>query len=155
MRRAFLFTLYTGIRFCDVVGLRYNNFDYENGTLKFKQAKTGKRVEMPLMEGVLHLVGTPDGRTRDDLVFPLPSHTACLKALRHWCAAAGITKRITWHCGRHSFATNLLENGANIKVVGELLGHSGLKYVERYTRAIDESKRRALASLPPLEEAER
>lgn len=157
IRRAFLFTLYTGVRFCDVVGLRYSNVDYQNGALKFEQAKTGRRVEMPLIEGVLRLVGTPEerGRARGDAVFLLPSHTACLKALRHWCAAAGITKRITWHCGRHSFATNLLENGANIKVVSELLGHSGLKYVERYTRAIDESKRRALASLPPLEEAER
>ena len=99
------------------------------------------------------MIGTPEaqGKGKDNLIFELPSHTMCLKALRRWCAKAGIDKHITWHCGRHSFATNLLENGANVKVVADLLGHSGLSYVERYVRALDESKKRALNSLPAID----
>lgn len=159
IHRAFLFTLYTGVRWCDVKELRFSNVDYQNRTLKFEQAKTKGRssrsvVEMPIVESVLqHLIGRPEeqGKTSDDLIFSLPSHTMCLKSLRRWCKKAGIEKHITWHCGRHSFATNLLEKGANVKVVADLLGHSGLEYVERYVHAIDESKKRALNSLPELE----
>ena len=157
-RRAFLFTLFTGVRWCDVVELRYSNIDYQNKTLKFEQAKTKGRstksvVEMPLRDDLLsEIIGYPDelGKDKNDLIFDLPSHTMCLKALRHWCKKAGIDKHITWHCGRHTFATTLLENGANVKVVADLLGHSGLTYVERYVRAIDESKKKALNSLPSI-----
>lgn len=74
----------------------------------------------------------------------------CLKALRHWTARAGIDKHITWHCARHSFAVNLLNNGANIKTVASLLGHAGLKYTEKYTRAVDSLKREAIDSLPDI-----
>lgn len=159
IRRAFIFTLFTGVRWCDVVELRYSSIDYQNKTLRFEQAKTKGHssksvVAMPLRDDLLNdVIGTPEaqGKDKDGLIFELPSHTMCLKALRHWSAKAGISKHITWHCGRHSFATNLLENGANIKVVADLLGHSGLSYVERYVRAIDESKKRALNSLPVID----
>ena len=85
-----------------------------------------------------------------DLIFNLPSHTMCLKALKHWTTRAGIEKHITWHCGRHSFATQILNNGANVKVVATLLGHSGLRYIEKYTRALDEAKVHAVDSLPSI-----
>ena len=74
----------------------------------------------------------------------------CLKALRTWTKRAGIDKHITWHCGRHSFATLVLSKGANIKVVGSLLGHSTLRYTEIYLRAIDKQKQEAINSLPDI-----
>lgn len=51
---------------------------------------------------------------------------------------------------RHSFAVNILNNGANIKTVASLLGHSGLKHTEKYTRAVDSLKEAAINSLPKL-----
>lgn len=57
---------------------------------------------------------------------------------------------ITFHCARHSFAVNILNNGANIKTVASLLGHSGLKHTEKYTRAVDKLKEEAINSLPEL-----
>ena len=75
----------------------------------------------------------------------------CLKALRHWTERAGIDKHITWHCARHSFATNILSNGANIKTVASLLGHSDLRHTEKYIRAVDSLKEAAINSLPELE----
>jgi len=74
----------------------------------------------------------------------------CLKALRRWTKRAGIEKHITWHCARHSFAVNILNNGANIKTVASLLGHSGLRYIEKYTRAVDSLKRDAINGLPEI-----
>ena len=58
---------------------------------------------------------------------------------------------VLFHCGRHSFAVNILNNGANIKTVASLLGHSGLKHTEKYTRAIDSLKQEAINSLPELD----
>lgn len=55
-----------------------------------------------------------------------------------------------FHCFRHSFAVNILNNGANIKTVASLLGHSGLKHTEKYTRAVDSLKEAAINSLPKL-----
>ncbi len=157
IRRAFILSLYTGIRFCDIKELRYSDIDYQNALLSFEQSKTAghskaSRVYMPIRADLLEMIGTPEERakSRTDRIFDLPSHTMCLKALRHWTARAGIQKHITWHCARHSFATSILDSGANVKVVAELLGHSGLKYVERYTRALDEAKKAAVNSLPTL-----
>lgn len=55
-----------------------------------------------------------------------------------------------FHAARHSFAVNILNNGANIKTVASLLGHSGLKHTEKYTRAVDSLKEAAINSLPKL-----
>ena len=157
IRRAFLFCLRCGLRFCDVKDLTYSNVDFANRLLKFEQAKTkghssASNVVIPLSDGVLELIGKPSVEgMRDELIFPLPSHTMCLKALRHWCKRAGIEKHITWHCARHSFAVNILNNGANIKTVAALLGHSGLKHTEKYTRAVDALKQEAINSLSILD----
>lgn len=158
IRRAFIFSLYTGIRFCDVKDLTFDQVNYSTSTLKFEQSKTKRHSEhsevtMPLRSDLLELIGTPaeHDREKTDRIFDLPSHTMCLKALRRWTARAGIEKHITWHCARHSFATNILTNGANVAVVANLLGHSGLKYVEGYVRALDERKKAAVDSLPAIE----
>lgn len=152
IRRAFIFCLYCGLRWCDVKDLTYANVDYSNRLLKFEQAKTkghsaASGVVIPLNDGLLRLIGKGD---RGALIFPLPTHSMCLKALRHWVKRAGIDKHITWHCARHSFAVNILNNGANIKTVASLLGHSGLKHTEKYTRAVDSLKEAAINSLPEL-----
>lgn len=152
IQRAFIFCLYCGLRFCDVKELTFANVDFGNRLLKFEQAKTkghssASGVVIPLNEGLINLIGTGE---RDELIFKLPSHTMCLKALRVWTAKAGIDKHITWHCARHSFAVNILNNGANIKTVASLLGHSSLAHTEKYTRAVDALKEAAINSLPEL-----
>ena len=154
-RRAFIFTLYTGIRFCDVKALTYANVDYSNRVLTFNQKKTQGHssksyVTIPLNDGLLSLIGEASTDNPDEKIFKLPSQTMCLKALKHWTAKAGINKHITWHCGRHSFAVNILNNGANIKTVASLLGHSSLQQTEKYTRAVDSLKQAAINSLPEL-----
>lgn len=156
IRRAFIFCLYCGLRFCDVKDLTFANVDYSNKLLKFEQSKTkghsaNSGVVIPLNNGLLKLIGEPQRpEDRDGLIFPLPSYEMCSKALKRWVKRAGINKHISWHCARHSFAVNILNNGANIKTVASLLGHSGLKHTEKYTRAIDSLKEAAINSLPEL-----
>ena len=157
IRRAFIMCLYCGLRFCDVKDLTFANVDFANKLLKFEQNKTkghsaNSGVIIPLNDGLLRLIGEPTkSQNKDDLIFPLPSYEMCLKALKRWVKRAGIDKHISWHCARHSFAVNILNNGANIKTVASLLGHSGLKHTEKYTRAIDRLKEDAINSLPTLE----
>ena len=156
IRRAFIFCLYTGLRFCDVKDLAFANVDFANRLLKFEQNKTkghsaSSGVVIPLNDGLLKLIGEPTSPdNRQELIFPLPSYEMCLKAIKRWVKRAGINKHISWHCARHSFAVNILNNGANIKTVASLLGHSGLKHTEKYTRAVDSLKQQAIDSLPPL-----
>lgn len=156
IRRAFAFCLYCGLRYCDVKDLTFANVDFFNKLLKFEQNKTkghsaNSGVVIPLNDGILKLIGEPSSPdNRDEVVFPLPSYEMCLKALRRWVKRAGINKHISWHCARHSFAVNILNNGANIKTVASLLGHSGLRHTEKYTRAVDKLKEEAINSLPEL-----
>lgn len=114
IRKAFIFCLYCGLRLCDVKDLTFENVDFANRRLSFEQSKTkghskASGVVIPLNDGIMSLIGEPsiNGR-RDERIFPLPSHTMCLKALRHWVARAGISKHITWHCARHTFYTSKL-----------------------------------------------
>lgn len=131
VRRAFIFCLYSGLRFCDVKDLTYKNIDYSNKLLRFEQTKAkghsaNSGVVIPLNDGLLSVIGEPpaDGN-KDTLIFNLPSYESCCKSVKRWVKRAGINKHISWHCARHSFAVNILNNGANIKTVASLLGHSG------------------------------
>lgn len=156
IRRAFAMTCLSGIRRCDIVSLTYSDVDYGNRVLKFRQSKTKRHssnsgVTIPLNDTLLSIIGEKPEDATDDLIFHLPSDTMCLKALRHWTKKAGIDKHITWHCGRHSFGTQLLSKGANIKVVSSLLGHSSLRFTEIYVRAVDELKKEAINSLPDIQ----
>ena len=157
IRNAFIFSLYTGLRFCDIINLKNSDIDHSNRMLIIEQSKTkGKsphsRVHIPLRDDLLELIRhNPDTCDPNARIFILPSHPTCLKALKQWTKEARIHKHITWHCARHTFATNILKNGADIRVVADLLGHSSLKYVETYTRAIDSRKLMAINSLPPLQ----
>ena len=160
IRNAFVFCLYTGMRYCDVRDLTFGNFDFANRLLSYEQNKTKghskhSRVTLPLSDSLLALLGEePESQDKDALVFTLPSHTMCLKALRRWTKRAGIDKHITWHCARHSFGTNMAataaQKGLSVRVVQEMMGHSSLKYTERYTRVIDEQKKQAMAELSKL-----
>ena len=157
IRRAFALTCFTGIRHCDIATLTYGNIDYANRLMTFRQSKVQhdsnvSGVPIPLNDTLLAIIGEkPQGAKDSDLIFALPSIEASNKALRHWTKRAGIDKHITWHCGRHSFATNLLSNGTNIKVVSELLGHSSLKFTQKYVRALDDQKKAAINSLPQID----
>ncbi len=160
IRNAFIFCLYTGMRFCDVKELTFGNFDFANRLLTYEQNKTKghskqSKVILPVTDALTGLLGEqPEARDKGELVFVLPSHTMCLKALRRWVKRAGIDKHITWHCARHSFGTNMAataaQKGFSVRVVQEMMGHSSLRYTERYTRVVDEQKKQAMQELNNL-----
>ena len=146
VKRAFLFSCLTGLRYCDIVSLKWESINGQ--VLKIKQQKTSKDVTIVLNDSALNLLGKPQkGATA---VFNLPSHTSCLNGLRSWCKAAGIQKHITWHCARHSFATNIIFYGSDVNSASSLLGHSSLAYTQRYLRIANELKEKAVQNLPSI-----
>ncbi len=157
VRRAFTTSLFTGIRWCDIVDLRFSDVDYTNRLLTFNQSKTKRSssksfVTIPLTAFLLDVIGTPEehGRGKADKIFDLPSRTAANNSIGRWVKRAGIDKHISWHCGRHSFATLVLEGGASVPVVASLLGHSSISMTQKYTRARDAAKKAAMESLPKI-----
>jgi site-specific recombinase XerD len=67
--------------------------------------------------------------------------------LFQWIGAAGITKNITFHCFRHTFATLQLFNGTDIYTVSKMLGHKDLKTTLIYVKIVDGVKRKASNSI--------
>jgi integrase len=155
VKRAFLFSLNTGLRWCDIKEIQFRNIDFSSRKLSMKQAKTKHNsknsiVTIDLNNTALKLIG--EKQTPEQKIFTLPSHTGALKILKNWKNKAGIDKHITWHCSRHSFAVNLLgEVKTDIKTLASLLGHSGLKHTEKYTRAVDSLKNKAVNGLPEID----
>ncbi len=148
VKKAFLFSCFTGLRWVDIKALQWKHIDLENNILKLVQAKTDVKVEITLNETALSLLPTKENK--NDIVFKLPSHTGALKTLRSWTTKAEIEKHITWHCARHSFATNLIIYEADVTIVSKLLGHNTLKYTQRYTHIANEMKKKATDNLPKI-----
>ncbi len=153
MQRAFIFCLFTGIRWCDVKLLTYANVDPMTKTLRFQQKKvrnisSRSWVTTPLTDDMLALVGEPTTNDHStEPIFKIGPYVSCNQQLKKWVAEAGIRKKISWHCSRHSFAVNLLSNGANIKTVADLMGHSSITMTEKYLHVVDSLKQDAIHSL--------
>ena len=65
------------------------------------------------------------------------------RPLKKWIEASGITKHITFHCSRHTFATLQLENDTDIYTIKGMLGHTNVKTTQIYAHIVDKSKRNA------------
>ena len=70
--------------------------------------------------------------------------------LKRWALAAGITKNLTFHCGRHTFAVLMLDLGADIYTVSKLLGHRELSTTQIYAKVLDKNKQKAVSLVPEI-----
>lgn len=146
VKRAFLFSCLTGLRFCDVSALTWRNI--KDGCLDFIQSKTKERMQIELRDDTKTLIGSM--KSIDGKIFDLPTHTGCLKQLKSWTSQAEITKHITWHCARHSYATNLIAEGVGLLFVADLMGHKQINQTLTYAR-VDKLKRNsAIHTLPQI-----
>ncbi|MBS1760927.1 MAG: site-specific integrase [Bacteroidetes bacterium] len=140
-----LFSALTGLRFSDIKNLVWGAVQHsvENGySIQFTQQKTKGVEVLPISEQAYSLLGKRKKPT--DIVFEGLIYSAYEnKHLYQWIGAAGITKNITFHCFRHTFATLQLSKGTDIYTVSKMLGHRELKTTQIYAKIIDQTKREA------------
>jgi integrase/recombinase XerD len=144
--RALLETLYGGgLRVSELTGLDVNDVDLEEGSVRVL-GKGSKEREVPLGRFATEALAAYLTRGRPSLVRPLTRSALLLNqrggrltrqgvtlVLARAAERAGIRSRVTPHVLRHSYATHLLEGGADVRVVQELLGHASVATTQIYT----------------------
>jgi len=145
LKNAALFSAMTGLRFSDIEKLVWSELEYIKGNgyfIQFRQQKTDGEEMMPISDQAFSLCG--ERKQPTDKVFNGLNYSAYSnKDLAKWIGAAGITKDITFHCFRHTFATLQLDNGTDIYTVSKMLGHRDLKTTQIYAKIMSKAKRDA------------
>jgi len=151
VKLAFMFACVSGLRISDIQKLRHSNIN--DNEIQYRQKKNSTSFQyLPLNPSANNIIQSIPKVNHSDLIFwDLPfSADYGNKLIREWVASAGINKRISWHCGRHTFACILLEYDADLYTVSKLLGHSTVKITEIYAKVIDKKKREAVNKIPQL-----
>ena len=160
--RAILELLYgAGLRISELVGLDVDDIDLEEGSVRVL-GKGGKEREVPVGKMAREAVGAYLSRARPELASRTSraalflntrggrlTRQSCARLLSTHVKAAGIGRRVTLHTLRHSFATHLLEGGADVRVVQELLGHASVATTQIYTLVTKEHLREVYYSTHP------
>lgn len=145
LKRAALFSALTGLRFSDIEKLTWGEIEHVEGQgyfIKFQQQKTKGIETLPISDQAYQLLGESQ-KSASKVFDGLKSASYHRAALKEWLAAAGITKHITFHCFRHTYATLQMFAGTDIYTVSKMLGHRELKTTQIYAKVVDEAKRRA------------
>ena len=140
--RAALTTAYAaGLRASEAAGIKIADIDSSRMVIRVEQGKGGRDRYVMLSPQLLDILRSYwrlarparwlfPGRDGEHPISPTVLHAACRSA----CTAAGLSKRVTVHTLRHSFATHLLESGTDIRIIQALLGHASLNTTARYTQ---------------------
>ena len=148
LKRAALFSALTGLRHCDIQKLRWKeiSIDGNQASLHFTQQKTKGVEYTPISGQALQLCGEPE--KPEQFVFEdLPDPSWISHPLKQWIEAAGIKKKITFHCFRHTYATLQLSSGTDIYTVSKMLGHTNVKTTQIYAKVVDEKKNKAAQAI--------
>ncbi len=160
--RAVLETLYgAGLRISELVGLDVDDVDLEEGSVRVF-GKGSREREVPIGRYARDAIGAYLRRVRPGLATSRSrsalflnrrggrlTRQGCSKILAAHVERAGVDKHVTPHTLRHSFATHLLEGGADVRVVQELLGHASVATTQVYTLVTKEHLREVYFTAHP------
>jgi integrase len=152
LKDAFLFSCLTGLRWSDIIKMTWQEVQHseEHGWhIRFRQQKTKGTETLPIPQQARDYLG--EKKNPEEKVFKGLKYSAWnnLK-LQQWIMQAGISKTITFHCARHTFATLQLTLGTDLYTVSKLLGHKDLKTTQIYAKIIDQKKVDAANLIPNL-----
>lgn len=151
LKRVFLFSCLTGLRKSDIERLKWEDVYLQGNFTRiiFRQKKTGGQEYLDINSQAAELMGERLGA--NEKVFKIdPCSSRCSKILQRWVDSAGIDKRITFHCARHSFAVMMLDIGTDLYTVSKLLGHREIGTTQIYAKVLDKSKQEAVAVIPAI-----
>jgi site-specific recombinase XerD len=157
MRTAFITIYAAGLRVSELVALTSRDIDSTRMVIAIRHGKGGKDRYVMLSEQLLGILRDYWKRTKPThWLFPGPDPlqpvtTRSLQRVFHAAAeAAGLDKNVTVHTLRHSFATHLLEQKVDIRVIQGLLGHRNINSTTRYTRVAVDTIRQIQSPLEQL-----
>ncbi|WP_372750966.1 tyrosine-type recombinase/integrase [Labilibaculum sp.] len=140
LKSASLFASLTGLRISDILKLDWSEIilaSDDGYCMRIRTEKTETETTLPLSEEALELCGTPSlGK-----VFKGLERTMVYQPLKKWVADAGITKNITFHCFRHTFATLQIAAGTDIYTVSKMLTHKNVSTTQIYADLVSFKKR--------------
>ena len=142
VKAAALFSCLTGLRISDIIRLQWENIiiGADNGwCMHIVTQKTRTEAVLPLSEEALALCG----ERSEGQVFKGLSKTILPLYLPDWIKAAGITKHITFHCFRHTYATLQLAAGTDLYTISKMLTHSNIGTTQIYANVVNDLKRKA------------
>lgn len=160
--RAILEVLYScGLRVSELTGLRYPDVYFEEGFIKV-EGKGSKQRLVPISETAIHEIRNYlHDRNKvkikkgfEDILFLSRRGTSLSRIMvfhiiKQQAEMAGIKKNVSPHTFRHSFATHLLEGGANLRAIQEMLGHEKITTTEIYTHIDREFLRKEILEHHP------
>jgi integrase len=149
LKNAFLFSCLTGLRWSDCNKLTWADVqEFDGGhRIIFHQQKTKGLQYLDISAQAFGLLGErKEGRVFTGLRYSAYMNTELLR----WCMSAGITKHITFHSARHTFAVTQLTVGTDIYTVSKLLGHYELKTTQAYADIIDQQRKLAMHRIPDI-----
>ena len=135
----------SGLRVSELINMRLPNIEFEAGFVRVT-GKGSKQRLVPLggyskkaLEEYFESSQKERSLQSSTLVFPSRSgkpfsRAGIWKIIRNLVLKAGITKKVTPHTFRHSFATHMIEGGADLRTLQEMLGHADISTTEIYTR---------------------
>ena len=148
IKAAFLFSCFCGLRISDVKSLKWKNIITEGDKTRVEilQYKTKQPLYLPLNKQALRWMPERGSASDEDNVFPtLPSKN--YDCIPEWSRAAGISKHVTYHVSRHTFATMELTMGADLYTTSKLLGHTEVRTTQIYAKIINKKKDEAVSLL--------
>lgn len=146
IKQAFLFACYCGLRISDIKQLTWENIETidDKKRIAIVQKKTKRILFIPLSKIALSYLPNKNNCANNELVFKLPAIQTIWVNLQIWAANAGITKNISFHVSRHTFATSLLTLGADLYTTSKLLGHTNIATTQIYAKIVDKKKEEAM-----------
>lgn len=145
LKKAFLFSALTGLRWSDIEKLVWSEVQHSKEMgyyIRFRQKKTKGVETLPISEQAFNLLGEQEENANK--IFEGLHYSAWTNLkLQQWVMKAGISKTITFHCARHTYATLQLTMGTDIYTVSKLLGHKELRTTQIYAKVIDDKKKDA------------
>lgn len=148
IKQAFLFSCYCGLRISDIETLRWKDICNDGGQFRIEKVmgKTRQPLYLPLSTQALKYMPERSDQTAGEaFVFDLPKGSVTRnKVVQEWAKAAQITKHVTFHVARHTFATMMLTLGADLYTTSKLLGHTDVQTTQIYAKIVNQKKDEAV-----------
>ena len=146
VKNAFLFSCFCGLRFSDICAITWGQIiqDGEQMRIQLQMQKTKDPLYLPISEQAQKYMPYRGTASANNKIFSMFSEVHSNAIIAEWAKAAGITKKVTFHVARHTFATMMLTLGVDLYTTSKLLGHTKVETTQMYAKIVNKKKDEAV-----------